>query len=123
MSYSPWGPVNFTKKIRRGVRWVTTDEEGGLMVNWKVALKTLPEPVRKLGESFGGCVCFKEDWHWVIPAVALRDDNLTHAPSPTPSLVRAAAEVAVEHDCVDAYLAACAVAGVTDAQKILDAVA
>lgn len=61
MSGSPWGTIQHSGSITRGVRAVSTASHGGLMVAPGWAEKYLSETARSYGEPYGSYLCYEED--------------------------------------------------------------
>lgn len=71
---SPWGKVQSSTSLMRGVREVSTSGHGGIMVTKKFADENLSEAAVKRGIPYGNYVCFEEDCDaamvvWEIPEI------------------------------------------------------
>lgn len=58
---SPWGRIQDSTTIKRGVRFVETAGHGGLMVAPGLAKKELSQAAQDLAERYGKYLCFEED--------------------------------------------------------------
>src|SRR5579859_4475885 len=65
-SNSPWGTIDSSEQITRGVRWVSTPSHGGLMVSKGAASKYLTPKAIELGGAWGDYICFEEDCAYAI---------------------------------------------------------
>lgn len=70
--YSPWGEVQQSTSICRGLLWVSTPGHGGLMVAKGFAGKHLSSAAQKRGIEYGNYICFEEDCDWEIVAFELK---------------------------------------------------
>lgn len=66
MSYSPWGRIQHSAKIKSGFTWVSTAGHGGLRVSNKWANK-LPKIALQEGINYANYWWFEEDVAWAIP--------------------------------------------------------
>lgn len=61
MKQSPWGKVDHSVKVCRGVTSVSTPSHGGFLISIGVAEKKLSPAARKYGMKWGGYLAFEED--------------------------------------------------------------
>lgn len=73
MAYSPWGNIQHSRIIMRGMRSVSTDGHGGLMLTKKFAEKHLSESALKRGFRYGEYYCYEEDCAWSIPTLEIKE--------------------------------------------------
>lgn len=66
--YSPWGGIQYSVVIARGMKAVSTAGHGGYMVTEKFAEKYLSEPCKKRALTYSNYLCFEEDCAWAILA-------------------------------------------------------
>lgn len=67
MASSPWGAIQHSQVLKRGMRVVSTAGHGGVMVTLKAAEKYLSEEARKRGQVYGNYLCYEEDCELSIP--------------------------------------------------------
>ena len=66
--YSPWGEVDYSTPLTRGLVWVTTPGHGGLGVSAGLAKSSLSAIARKFADAVsGGYYWYEEDVAWAIP--------------------------------------------------------
>ena len=68
---TPWGKSDGSQKIVRGVSFHSTSGHGGMLVSKGWAKKNLSESAQKLGEVYGGYLCYEEDIAYAIPCLEL----------------------------------------------------
>ncbi len=68
MSYSPWGAIQDSTQIEKGVRWVSTASHGGLMLTNEAAKSLLtPRALEAVHCTQSSThVCFEEDCEYAI---------------------------------------------------------
>jgi hypothetical protein len=66
MAHSPWGQIDSSKQITRGVRLVGTPGHGGIMVTRNFAATHLSSSAIARGEVYGNYVCYEEDCDYAI---------------------------------------------------------
>jgi len=71
--YSPWGGIQASQVITRGMKAVSTAGHGGYMVTEKFADKYLSEPCKKRALIYSNYLCFEEDCAWAILAFDVLD--------------------------------------------------
>lgn len=71
--YSPWGGIQHSDVIARGLKAVSTAGHGGYMVTKNFANKYLSDACIKLGEVYGDYLCYEEDCAWAILAYDIVD--------------------------------------------------
>lgn len=64
--YSPWGGIQHSTIIMRGLKYVSTAGHGGYMVTKNFANKHLSKPCINLGEEYGDYLCYEEDCAWAL---------------------------------------------------------
>ena len=64
--YSPWGGIQDSDVIMRGVKAVATAGHGGYMVTKNFANKYLSESALERGEVWSNYYCYEEDCAWAI---------------------------------------------------------
>ncbi|WP_368262846.1 DUF7007 domain-containing protein [Clostridium disporicum] len=72
--YSPWGGIQYSKVIVRGLKAVSTAGHGGYMVTEKFAEKYLSEACKKRALTYSNYLCFEEDCDWAILAFDVLED-------------------------------------------------
>lgn len=72
MSNSPWGKIDYSRQLTRGVRTVGTAGHGGFMISEGAAKRLSPE-ARARGEQWSTYLCYEEDDLWNIVAFELED--------------------------------------------------
>lgn len=81
---SPWGTIQDSRSICRGVAWVSTPGHGGLRIAKGFAEKHLSEAARKRAIVQGGYLYYEEDCDFAIPLFELPhlwDSALRNTPS------------------------------------------
>lgn len=71
--YSPWGGIQHSAIIAKGLKQVVTAGHGGFMVTQNFAKKYLSDACIKLGEVYGNYLCYEEDCEWAILAYDIVD--------------------------------------------------
>ncbi|MDF2879967.1 MAG: hypothetical protein K0R54_524 [Clostridiaceae bacterium] len=73
MSSSPWGIVQNSSQILRGVRNVSTAGHGGIMVSIPFANKHFSKEAIAEALVYGNYYCYEEDCGYAIPLYELKD--------------------------------------------------
>lgn len=71
--YSPWGGIQHSDVVVRGLKAVSTAGHGGYMVTKNFANKHLSDACIKLGDEYGNYLCYEEDCAWAILAYDIAD--------------------------------------------------
>ncbi len=73
MSNSPWGRIQSSITLLRGIRNVSTEGHGGLMITKAFAEKHLSDSAKKRALRYSHYYCYEEDCDWAIPVLELKD--------------------------------------------------
>ena len=111
-TYTPWGVAQSVRRIRRGIRQVSTAGHGGVMVSKRLAEKFLPKTVLARSIKYGNTYCFEEDceWRWVAVCLCPELSSFSYE-----ELLFETAGMAVRYDEQDVFVSACLMAGVGEA--------
>lgn len=71
--YSPWGGIQYSTIIARGLKSVGTAGHGGYMATEKFAEKYLSEACKKHADRYGNYLCYEEDCAYAILAYDIAD--------------------------------------------------
>lgn len=71
--FSPWGGIQHSSIIARGLKAVSTAGHGGYMVTQKFADKYLSEACKKRALEYSNYLCYEEDCDYAILAYDLLD--------------------------------------------------
>lgn len=63
---SPWGGIQSSSVLARGVRSVSTASHGGFMVTMRWARMHLSDAAINAGFWYGSYLCYEEDCDWAI---------------------------------------------------------
>jgi len=73
MLTSPWGLVQVSETIIRGVERVATSGHGGIMVEKIFGDENFSKEAIKRATVHGNYYCYEEDCEWAIPMLELKD--------------------------------------------------
>lgn len=79
MSSSPWGKIQHSERVTRGVRVVSTAGHGGIMVTRNFAERHFSAAARARGLPHGDHLCYEEDCKYSIVLWEMRNMGLAHA--------------------------------------------
>jgi len=71
MVYSPWGEIQHSHDITRGIKVVSTAGHGGIMISEALAKSKLPPIALKKAIFYSGYYCFEEDCAYAIPSLIM----------------------------------------------------